>query len=119
VGGPFHCKVVTRYEHTIFMVLSARNAILTYTEVNNIMRSFLACIQIYKKELCFWDYPSTRALVKMCQTKQYPPRFILEASGNRATETVVARISFPGTKEFFKRTVPTSNVTLKCHPQGM
>lgn len=83
------------------------------------MRYFLVSIQIYKKELCFWDYPSPQALVKMCQTKQYPPRFILEANGHRATEAVVARVSFPGTKEFFKRTVPTSNVTLKYHPQGM
>ena len=112
MGGRFRCKVVTKYE---LLCIYYTTSCYQLEMIN-----FLVYVQIYKKELCcFWDYSSPRALVKMCQTKQYPPRFILEANGCRATEAVVARVSFPGTKEFFKRTVPTSNVTLKCPPRGI
>ena len=76
-------------------------------------------LQIYKKDVCFWDYPSPPVLVEMCETRQYPPRFILEVDGHRATESTIVKVSFPGAKECFKRAMPFSNLKLSCYPQGI
>ena len=75
--------------------------------------------QIYKKDLCFLDYPSCPVLVKMCKDRQYPPRFILEVDAHEATKSICTKVAFPGVKEYFKRATPSSDIKLKFHPQGI
>ena len=81
--------------------------------------TIITVLQIYKKEVCFWDYPSCAALAAMCDNKEYPPRFVLEVDGRRATESTIAKVTFSGAMERFKRTEPFSDVKLACYPQGI
>ena len=63
--------------------------------------------QINKKDLSFLDFNvSCPVFVRMCQNRQYPPRFILEIDGHKATKNADIRVVFHGAKDYFTRKTP-------------
>ena len=44
----------------------------------------------------FWNLPSCKDLVEVCQTKLYPPRFTIEVSAKRATKDTFVEVWFDG-----------------------
>ena len=53
--------------------------------------------QIDTTEVCFWDaFRSVRSLVLACEECMYPPRFVIEVSGNNATRSSNLKLKFEG-----------------------
>ena len=56
-------------------------------------------IQIYRKDINFWNIPSRQQLENMCEENSYPPRYVLKVIAANSTSTcndTRFRVQFPG-----------------------
>ena len=72
-------------------------------------------LQIYQKDIDFWEISTPRQLEHMCEQEIYPPRLILRVfSSSPACKDTDMKIAFPGVVyEWPRRRSPILTVSLK------
>ena len=76
-------------------------------------------LQIYRQEVCFWDYPSPFYVEDMCRNKLYPPHFDIVVHGPfRPDDSMVKAVfTFPGAEVIPGRGEPVAVVALPLKAQ--